>query len=371
MSDQEISVQAYWNILWRNRKRFFINLFVASVIAIIVSLLLPKWYRASAVILPPAQSPTMSALQSLGGFGLSALMGGSDEQNRFLTILQSNQLHRRVVKQFDLINRYEVDNMDLAVEALRSNLIFVLGNENQITVSVYDKDQDLVAPMTSYVVYCLDSLNIALASSQAASNREFIELRLKEVQDSLITLSSEITRFMQNEGILSLRDQIKAGVEMAAALKTEISTLEVTYDYQREVFGETNALTQETALQIESMLTKYQQLFHEGGTNGLVPRMDDIPDLLEKVTTYEFQLEYLRTLYQYLGPQYEQSRIEEKNDVPTLVVVDPAVRPDEKAKPRRALIVIGVFILTFIVTWFYIVLRGGGVSTAVVAENRE
>jgi len=359
MSNQEISVQAYWNLLWRNRKRFIINLFVASVIAIIVSLLLPKWYKASAVILPPAQSPTMSALQSLGGFGLSGLMGGSEEQNRFMAILHSNQLHRKVVQRFDLIDKFESDNMDLAIEELRSNLIFVLGNENQITVSIYDKDQDMVAPMTDYVVQCLDSLNNSLTTNQAASNREFIAGRLTEVEDSLRALSSEITRFMLSEGILSLEDQIRAGVEMAATLKTEISELQITHSYQQEVFGESNALTQETALQIESMLQKYQQLFYEGGTEGLVPNMDDIPDLLEAATTYEFQLEYLRTLYQFLGPQYEQARIEEKKDVPTLVIVDPPHRPDEKAKPRRALIVISVFILTFIGTWFWVVFREG------------
>lgn len=67
-------------------------------------------------------------------------------------------------------------------------------------------------------------------------------------------------------------------------------------------------------------------------------------------------IDYYAKLIEYLGPQYEQSKIEEKKDIPTLQILDYAVRPERKAKPKRSLIVIITgFISGILLSSFYII----------------
>ncbi|MFO7891950.1 MAG: GNVR domain-containing protein [bacterium] len=55
-------------------------------------------------------------------------------------------------------------------------------------------------------------------------------------------------------------------------------------------------------------------------------------------------------MLEYLAPQYEQAKIQEMKDVPTIQVIDWATRPEWKSKPKRAYIVILSFLISFMVS---------------------
>ena len=58
---------------------------------------------------------------------------------------------------------------------------------------------------------------------------------------------------------------------------------------------------------------------------------------------YEIQNKLLEFIY----PIYEQARIEEQKDMPVVLVVDTAIPPQKKSSPKRVLIVIGAFLISF------------------------
>ena len=51
---------------------------------------------------------------------------------------------------------------------------------------------------------------------------------------------------------------------------------------------------------------------------------------------------------EFLLPQYEQAKIQEAKDTPTVQVLDKAVPPDLRAKPKRAIMVIMVGFISFL-----------------------
>ena len=53
MENKEINLVDYWNIIWKKRKFIIISLIIVSIITAGISFLLPKWYRATSVIMPP------------------------------------------------------------------------------------------------------------------------------------------------------------------------------------------------------------------------------------------------------------------------------------------------------------------------------
>jgi uncharacterized protein involved in exopolysaccharide biosynthesis len=55
---------------------------------------------------------------------------------------------------------------------------------------------------------------------------------------------------------------------------------------------------------------------------------------------------------EFLLPQFEQAKIQEAKDTPTVQVLDPAVLPIKRSKPKRAFFVL---LVAFIVTGFGVV----------------
>ena len=68
---------------------------------------------------------------------------------------------------------------------------------------------------------------------------------------------------------------------------------------------------------------------------------------------YEIQTKILEFIY----PIYEQAKIEEQKDIPVVLVVDRAIPPEKKSFPKRSLIVIAAFLLSFFFSAGYVLIK--------------
>src|SRR5208283_4035840 len=110
--DDEISLLDILIVL-AERKRIIVGVTaVFAILAIVISLLLPKSYTATVSLLPPQQSSSASAaltsqLGSMGG--MAALAGGLDLKNpndMFVGMLQSRTVEDAMVQHFGLMQEY-------------------------------------------------------------------------------------------------------------------------------------------------------------------------------------------------------------------------------------------------------------------------
>lgn len=103
-----ITVKFRWFLFW--------FIFVITTSATLLALLSPKWYKASASVLPAEQTDFLGALGGLSslvkGFtpskGLAALTG-STELDRYIAILKSSTLADNVIKRFNLVKEYDLE----------------------------------------------------------------------------------------------------------------------------------------------------------------------------------------------------------------------------------------------------------------------
>ncbi len=58
-------------------------------------------------------------------------------------------------------------------------------------------------------------------------------------------------------------------------------------------------------------------------------------------------LKYYQMLYELLAKQYEVARLDEAKESSLIQVLDPAVEPERKSSPKRALIVITATLVAF------------------------
>jgi len=149
MTTNRSSIIRIWNQYWPHRKIIIWITGVVTLLAVIISLLLPNWYKSTAVLLPPtSQGLPLGMMQFAGEFGLGSFLGGDSEHNRIISILKSYTLLETVAKRYNFMQRYDMDNLEKTIKQLRSNIDISIEKESQIAVSFWDKNQEEVADIT-------------------------------------------------------------------------------------------------------------------------------------------------------------------------------------------------------------------------------
>jgi len=345
------SMQKYqseiFKIIWS--KRIFILLFVITITStsIVISFLLPKWYKASATI--TTQSKSSSIFDNMGtltSMGISRVLGGFDNQNRLISILKSRTILDRVIAKYNFQQKYNTELLSDTREKLKKNLKIELGEESQINIIFFDKNQNQVADIVNYIILCLDSLNNALNTTDGRHARIFIESRVNEIIDSLKYLEFEVIDFMKKNNVLNLEAQVTMGVTQYTELKSKIILKEIELAVAEQIIAPDNPQIKRLKTELDLLNEKLQPLLINA--EGIYPDFRNIPEISVDMAKFERKVQYYTTVMQFLGPQYENAKIEEAKDIPTFQVLDKAVHPERKARPKRAKIVLIAFFVSSI-----------------------
>lgn len=176
ITSQEINLADYWNIVWR-RKFMLVTLVAISVIAaLVVSLLLPKYYKSDTVILAIApESGGLGAALSvspLAGAFSGSIGGLTTQADKILVFLKSRTVAGMVIKRFDLLHVFNEDKWDRtqgawknpekpplledAIKELSTKVTsFKKSREGTITITVEWKDPKLASDIANYYVTAL------------------------------------------------------------------------------------------------------------------------------------------------------------------------------------------------------------------------
>lgn len=361
----------YLYILIKRRKFILTTVLGVAILSAGLSLLLPNWYAATASVLPPKRPGGLLSLLE-GGIssifksipGLSGRLGGSQEAYSYLAILQSRTAMEKVIQKFDLINVYEIrkNSVEKAVKALRNNTEFDYATEGNITITVYDKDPQRAADMANYFVEQLNELSVQLGTQEARNNREFVERRYQQNMRDLKTAEDSLRAFQEKYGIYALPEQTASAIKAATELKSEAMAREVEFGIARQSLGTENPKTKALQLQLDELNKKLLEMkygtadwFKNKSLSLFVP-FQNVPELgMEYIRLYrEFEIQ--NKLMAFLLPLYEQAKIDEQKDTPVVLVLDQAIPPERKSKPRRTLIVLIFTTLAFLfsTTWVFV-----------------
>jgi tyrosine-protein kinase Etk/Wzc len=322
----------YLSVLVKWRRFIIINVLAVTLLAVIISLVLPKWYRATASVLPPKE-PDMfgslgaasSVLKGLsGGRGLKGL-GQTQGAYNYFAILKSRTAMEAVVQRFDLINVYEIadTSTEKAVKALVANTAFETGDDDNITIEVLDKDAQRAADMANYFVEVLNDISLKLVTQEAKNNREFIEKRLEKSWEDLHQAEEALQKYQEKSGIIVAIDPSTPGVSAIAELYGMKAKKEIELAILKRTVSADNSLVKQAEL----------------GLRELDRKLSTFPGVgMESLRLYR-NLVIQQKIIEFLVPLFEQAKVDEQKDVPVLLVLDKAVAPERKVKPQRMLIV--------------------------------
>jgi uncharacterized protein involved in exopolysaccharide biosynthesis len=358
-----VVVKYRWFLLW--------FILVITLGATAYALLAPKWYKSTASVLPAEKTDLLSTLSGLSnlakGFsaskGLAALTGANSESDRYMAILMSATVTDDVIKKFDLRKDYDLegDYYEKVVKEWKSNFELEIQDEGNLTLTVYDKNPQKAADIANYLIERLNQLNTSLSVTNAKANREFVEKRYFQNIADINNLENAMKEFQQKYGVIAVPEQLEATVKSMSEIYAELYKKEIELNVFKQTYGKDHPLSTTAEIEMNELKKKIEML--NKGTDSsqkdvklLIP-FKQAPELGNQYLKIYRNLEIQYKILEFVQPLYEQAKVEEARNTPSVIILDKAGPADRKAKPKGSLfaligfvssLLIGLFIVFFL-----------------------
>ncbi len=332
---------------------FIIKLVLITTIAsVVISLIITPKFTATATILPPSSEQLtmmgMLAGNITGNIAGLAKMGGLTgmvtPSDLFAAIMHSGRIKGKIIKRFDLMKEFAVKTFSDASKQLDAITDINVSPEGLISVAVTYKNKYLAADIANAYIEELDKFNRETAMTTGKKYRIFIEKRLKETEDSLTRAEESLRNFQEKHRTIALDTEIEKAIETIATLKSQIILKEVqkgaaggiSNPYTRSIDQELRALRKQLAKIEFGGKTKRKNEFGAGFS---VP-LSRLPEVSLEYARLLRNVKVQEAVYELLTQQYEQAKIMEVKDTPTVEILDKASPPEKKSYPKRSGIVL-------------------------------
>ena len=345
-------------IIFAKRKKTIIGIpIVVAAIATAISFLLPNVYSANTKILPPqqAQSAASALLSQLGSVtSLATGMGGlKSPSDLYIGMLRSRTIADTLITRFDLKRSYNENSLDDVRKKLEERTSVTVGKDGLITIAVEDEGRPQSANMANAYVDELRKLASGLALTEAAQRRLFFERQLEQAKNNLASVEVKLKRALGTHGVISVDADSRAIVETVARLRAQVSAKEIQLSAMQTFVTSNNPEYKRAQEELRSLKAELGSL--ENGRPAVAADGADRQQGLENIKLLR-DVKYYQMLYELLAKQYEVARLDEAKDPLTIQVLDTALVPERKAKPKRALIVLMSFFFALFMAMIWAVI---------------
>lgn len=364
-------------------KRLIIGLpLLVAVLAVGVSLLIPDVYRARTKLLPPhaAQSGAASVLSQLGIAGsVVGAAGMKNSSDLYVGMLRSRTIADKLIERFRLRDAYGTSSLDITRLTLEGNTAIASGKDGLITIDVEDRDRKRAALLANAYVQELMSLTQVLAVTEAAQRRLFFERQLELSKDNLASAEWALKQGLDTKGVISVDASSRAIVETVGRLRAQVSVKEIELNSMRAFVTTANPDFVRVQEELNSLKEELSRLENGRSAQGAAAAVSEAAGSrqsgLENIRLLR-NVKYYQMLYELLAKQYEVARLDEAKQSSVIQVLDRAVEPEHKSKPKRLIIVAIATIAAFFIAllWSFLFRAkpsgsgGGSVASAMKSE---
>ncbi len=335
-----------------------------GIAATAYAFLAPSWYEADISVVPGTPAKGIGAAGALGALAadlpLDLNVGGSDAE-RIQAVLSSRSMTDAVIDRFHLIDRYDETYREDARKDLWHHCSSRLDKRpGVVTIKCEDKDPRIAQQMAEYFGEYGNDIFRRVSASSAHEERTFLEQRVAETKKAVDDASEKLREFEETNKLIDLPEQSKAVVSAIASLNGELLSKELQLSYLTTFSSADEATAVQTRQQIAVMQRKLKALeetapvgtkpvsdLHKQPSDdrGMFPAALSVPKLRFELTQLYREQKTQEALYLLLTQRYEMAKVNEARDTSTFQIVDHAVVPTKRARPKRTLIIVAASLL--------------------------
>ncbi|NLI74806.1 MAG: hypothetical protein GX442_00025 [Candidatus Riflebacteria bacterium] len=364
MEDDEIDLFELGKVLLRRWRLVIVMPVVVAVLAAVISLLMPNYYKAQSTIFVHSKGGGgMSSLLSslplggmLGGLGMG---GGSAEY--LMAHLKSRTITTQIINRFGLATSTLVlgdplpDDLkfDDVLKAVENMVTVSKDKDGLITVAVETKSASFSAEVAETYLAFLETF----AKGPAREKRVFVENQLAKVKGELELAELAFKAFQDKNKLVALDEQAKALIENLVKLESAKVESSIALKMQESLLKSSGNVPELVKLEAQKVSEEARLAGLEKAIASVTARLDGVPQLTLEYTHLMRDLKVKEKVFGVLTEQHELAKISEAEEGSQFEIIDHARPPERKSKPKRSLIVIlsgitagmlGVFLAFFL-----------------------
>jgi tyrosine-protein kinase Etk/Wzc len=348
--DDQINLIELATTLGEEKKILFGLPFIVGIISIVVSLMMTPIYTAKVTLLPPSSSGGLGAM--LGdASGLAALAGLSIGRNNnsqtYISILQSRSAAEMANERFNLMEHYDINSKDKLPTKLKKIVQIQIDKKSEvISIEANDKDPVFAANLANGFYEILLELQNRLAITQAQRQRVFFEDQFAKAKEKLTEAELNLARVQRETGVLEIESQASSTMSAIANIRAQIAGKEVKLASFRSFATNSNPGYQQTLAELAGLREQLRKLEtqtpkseNESIQFGNLSASQLPETALEYVRAFR-EVKYQQAIFEVMAKQFEFSKLEEAKEGASVQLLDAAVPPELKSKPKRVQIVV-------------------------------
>jgi tyrosine-protein kinase Etk/Wzc len=353
-------------LLISQRRLILVVTLVATLVAAAGSwLLLDNWYLATVSAVPPRRSGSVldgltgNISSTLKDFGLTKLAGGKTDGYTHVVVLQSRRMQDTIIKIFQLAKFY--DFPDTAAIELRKKLsedLFIgMEDEGNYIVNALHKDPRVAAAMANKVIEVGNVFATEIFQAEARVGLGILEQRIAQEDSKLTTARDSLVHFSRRYKLFSPLDQARGAATALADVRVQRYKQELAAEMAETIYGSQDPYAQAQQKLLREVQSQQNRIETEPGVAGDFSLKGIGADVVLEYTRLFADVEVSTRLRAILLPMIEQARQDIHRVTPSLYVLDPAVPPNKKDRPKRSLIVVAAAVGAFLLTALFVILR--------------
>ena len=272
-------------------------------------------------------------------------------------MLRSRTVADNLIQRFELAKNAETGNLSQVREQLAGTTRVSIGKDGIITIEVDDKDPKRAAEMANAYVDELLKLTNVLAVTEAAQRRLFFERQLALAKDNLIRAESTTRAALESGGIVQVEGQGRSIIDAISRIRGQITVKEVQISSMRNFAGDRYPELLLAQGELDALKRELSRAEGPGSAAKPVSAQSETRGATAGTLGLLRNVKYSETVYELLAKQYEVAKIDEAKDSSVVQVMDSAIPPDRKSKPKRAVFVItsalGALVLAVLIAFLH------------------
>lgn len=355
----EINLLDYWRVIWKRRKVIFALFFVSVVAAAVISLYMTPIFQAKATLMPVESSQSrfsgaLGALQNIPFVGGALGKTGTD---KIVTILNSRTVAEDVIKKMDLIKilfkknrdqengKWKTDKPPTMQDTLRGlqGIVKVADDrKGLISITVEYEDPKLAADIANNYTAALHQFLSENTISLVKRSRLFLEKQLAVTKVDLQRTEEDLKSYQMKKKVVAMDAQTEGAIKTLADLKAQIMAREVQLGVLKEFATKANPDVQRIEDEIRELQKQLKRLEIQDTQNpkgnesiGAFITLSEAPSIGLQYARLKRDALVQQKIFELLTQQYELAKIEEAKDDLTFQVIDQAIPPEKRIKPKR------------------------------------
>ena len=350
--------EIYLTVSGNLRKILAVSAIAGVITALLVFFVVSPLFLSTATVKTSGKIVGFSIpeMPDLSGIGdLAGINSTSKELALYENILLSNRCLIETIVKFGLNEDFEY--MQDAVKSFKQNNLVITKDKiaGTMNIGVYDKDPARSREIVEFLVSQLNSINVDLNRQNARNQREFIEERYIQAENDMRNAEDSVRIYQDQYGILP-DAQIRATSQTELDLEAQIRSEEIKLELLKKIISPDQSEVKMAEDKI-GVLKKELDDIRNSTDNRYKLKLRGQPEMLLNFYRLVAEVDKQKKILTILLPIYESSKIEEKREIPTILVLDNPLVPEKKSKPKRLTTVAIVSLIAFVLSASYFILR--------------